>query len=127
MKAAVYYQGGPPEVLKYEEVPDPVCGPRDVLIEVHAVSIEGGDVLARAGSPKSDTPYIGGYLASGVIVEIGDQVVDRQVGQRVTTTNQGGSHNQNIRDYLDHQHGFFPWSIDQALQCSGFVLFMGLV
>ena len=92
MKAAVFYQGGPPEVLKYEEVPDPVCGPRDVLIEVHAVSIEGGDVLARAGSPKSDTPYIGGYLASGVIVEIGDQVVDRQVGQRVTTTNQGGSH-----------------------------------
>lgn len=43
MKAAVYYRTGPPDVLQYEEVPDPVCGPGDVLLDVEAISIEGGD------------------------------------------------------------------------------------
>ncbi|MDP6026912.1 MAG: zinc-binding dehydrogenase [Pseudomonadales bacterium] len=92
MKAAVYYEGGGPEVLKYEEVDDPEVARRHVLIEVHAVSIEGGDVLARGFGPAGPTPYCGGYLASGVIVEVGEAVTDRFVGQRVTTTDNGGSH-----------------------------------
>ena len=49
MKAAVYYKTGPPEVLQYEDVPDPTCGPGDVLVEVEAISIEGGDTLNRLG------------------------------------------------------------------------------
>jgi NADPH2:quinone reductase len=92
MKAAVYYEGGGPEVLKYEDVPDPVVRPKQVLIEVHAVSIEGGDVLARGFGPAGPTPYCGGYLASGVIVEVGSEVTDRFIGQRVTTADNGGSH-----------------------------------
>ena len=54
MKAAAYSKAGPPSVLVYQDVPDPVCGPRDVLIDVHAISIEGGDVLARAGGFASN-------------------------------------------------------------------------
>jgi NADPH2:quinone reductase len=92
MKAAVYYEGGGPEVLKYEDVPDPEVRPRNVLIEVHAVSIEGGDVLARGYGPAGPAPYCGGYLAAGVIVEVGSEVTDRHVGQRVTTSDNGGSH-----------------------------------
>lgn len=92
MRAAVYYTGGGPEVLQYEELPDPVCGPHDVVIRVHAISIEGGDVLARGMRPASTEPYVGGYLAAGEIVEVGSEVADRSVGQRVVTTNQGGSH-----------------------------------
>ncbi len=92
MKAAVYYEGGSPDVLKYEDVPDPAVPPRNVLVEVHAISIEGGDVLARARGPAGPTPYCGGYLAAGVIVAIGSEVTDRYVGQRVTTTDNGGSH-----------------------------------
>lgn len=92
MKAAVYYQGGGPEVFKYEEIDDPKVDRRHVLIEVHAVSIEGGDVLARGFGPAGPTPYCGGYLASGVIVEVGEGVEDRFVGQRVTTSDNGGSH-----------------------------------
>jgi len=92
MKAAVYYEGGSPEVLKYEEVADPVLRPRDVLVKVHAVSIEGGDTLARGFGPAGPTPYCGGYLAAGEIIEIGSDVTDRHVGQRVTTSGNGGSH-----------------------------------
>ena len=50
MKASVYYETGGPEVLRYEDVPDPECGPGDVLIDVAAVSIEGGDTLNRGGA-----------------------------------------------------------------------------
>ncbi len=92
MKAAVYYEGGSPEVLTYEDVEDPAVGPRDVLIKVHAVSIEGGDVLARGFGPAGPVPYCGGYLAAGEILEIGSEVTDRHVGQRVTTVDNGGSH-----------------------------------
>jgi len=88
----VYYEGGRPEVLQYEEVPDPEVGPRHVLVEVHAVSIEGGDVLARGYGPAGPTPFCGGYLAAGIIVEVGSEVTDRFVGQRVTTADNGGSH-----------------------------------
>jgi len=40
MKAAVYYENGPPDVLKYEDVRDPEPGPGEVLIQVEAISIE---------------------------------------------------------------------------------------
>jgi NADPH2:quinone reductase len=92
MKAAVYYETGEPNVFKYEEVPDPSCGPRDIVIDVKAISIEGGDVLNRAGGPMPSVPHIVGYDAAGVICQVGEKVTDRQIGQRVTTLNQFGSH-----------------------------------
>ncbi|MFN3239663.1 MAG: zinc-binding alcohol dehydrogenase family protein, partial [Pseudomonadales bacterium] len=92
MKAAVYYEGGGPEVLKYEDVPDPVVRPNDVLIKVSAVSIEGGDVLSRSFGPQGATPHCGGYLAAGEIIEVGDKVTHHKVGDRVTTVNHIGSH-----------------------------------
>ncbi len=49
MKAAVIYENGGPDVLRYEDVPDPECPDGCVLIDVEAISIEGGDLLARAG------------------------------------------------------------------------------
>jgi NADPH:quinone reductase len=49
MKAAVYYETGAPDVLRYEDVPDPAVTPNKVLIQVEAVSIEGGDTLNRFG------------------------------------------------------------------------------
>ena len=51
MKAAVIHENGGPEVLRHEDVADPECPDGCVLIDVEAISIEGGDLLARAGSP----------------------------------------------------------------------------
>jgi len=92
MKAAVYYETGAPSVFKYEEVPDPECGPYDVAIDVKAVSIEGGDVLNRAGGELLGKPHIVGYCAAGVIYQVGEKVTNREPGQRVTTLSMNGSH-----------------------------------
>ena len=56
MKAAVIYENGGPDVLKYEDVPDPECPDGCVLIDVEAISIEGGDLLARAGLAAAGGP-----------------------------------------------------------------------
>lgn len=92
MKAAVYSETGPPEVLRYEDVPDPQRGPGDVLIEVEAISIEGGDTLNRAGGEMAGQPHIVGYQCAGTIREVGDDVTDRAVGDRVTAVMLHGSH-----------------------------------
>ena len=92
MKAAVYYETGAPDVFRYEEVPEPVCQPGGVLIDVKAISIEGGDVLNRAGGEMPSRPHIVGYQCAGVIREVGSQVTDRSVGQRVVSVMPFGSH-----------------------------------
>jgi NADPH2:quinone reductase len=92
VKAAVYYETGGPEVLRYEDVPDPEVYPGGVLIEVGAISIEGGDTLNRAGGEMATTPHVVGYQCAGTIREVGEGVVDRFVGQRVVATGLWGSH-----------------------------------
>jgi NADPH2:quinone reductase len=62
------------------------------LVDVEAISIEGGDVLARAGSPPPSVPHVVGYLAAGTVAEIGADVEDRAPGDRVVTLNAAGSH-----------------------------------
>jgi NADPH2:quinone reductase len=91
MKAAVYDKPGPPTVLRYAEVLDPVYGPEDVLIAVEAISIEGGDLINRRSTPQR-SPWIVGYAAAGTIVAVGEKVSDRAVGQRVTAFDMQGSH-----------------------------------
>lgn len=92
MKAAVYHENGGPEVLRYEDVADPVCGPRSVVIKVAAVSIEGGDTLNRWRGPLVTHPHIVGYQASGTVVQVGSEVTTHKLGDRVATVNGWGSH-----------------------------------
>lgn len=92
MKAAVYYENGGPGVLKYEDVEDPACHPKGVVIRVEAVSIEGGDTLNRQGGALVTRPHIVGYQAAGEIIEVGAEVTDLRVGQKVATVNAFGSH-----------------------------------
>jgi NADPH2:quinone reductase len=92
MKAAVIYENGPPDVLRYEDVPDPDCPDGFVLVDVEAISIEGGDLLARASSPPPETPYIVGYLAAGTVSQVSAGVESPAVGDRVVALGQNGSH-----------------------------------
>lgn len=92
MKAAVYYKTGSPDVLVYEDAPDPVCHPQGVVIRVEAVSIEGGDTLNRGQGQMASVPHIVGYQAAGEIIEVGAEVTHLKVGQKVVTVNAFGSH-----------------------------------
>jgi NADPH2:quinone reductase len=86
MKAAVYYENGPPNVLKYEDVPDPQCAPNGIVIKVEAVSIEGGDTLNRQGGALMS------YQAAGEVVQVGGEVKEFKLGDKAVTTGFNGSH-----------------------------------
>src|SRR3990172_4170592 len=62
MKAIVYTKYGPPDVLQIEEVEKPTPNENQVLIKVHAASINAGDYRVRGGSPFLLRPMMGGLL-----------------------------------------------------------------
>lgn len=92
MKAAVYYETGSPSVFRYEDVPDPQAGAGEIVIDVKAISIEGGDTLNRLGGELTAKPHIVGYQAAGVVTECGDDARKFKVGDRVVTVGLNGSH-----------------------------------
>jgi NADPH2:quinone reductase len=110
MKAAVYYETGGPDVFRFEDVPDPVVGPQDVLIEVAAVSIEGGDTLNRLGGDLAHVPHIVGYQSAGTVTAVGENVTGFSVGDRVVTVGLDGSHAQ-----LRAVGQQFCWTIPEGL------------
>ena len=92
MKAAVYYRNGTPEVLQYEDVPDPICHASGVIIRVEAISIEGGDTLNRWGGRPDPNSAYRRLSSRREIVEVGSGVTHLRVGQKVATVNADGSH-----------------------------------
>ncbi|GGN87174.1 NADP-dependent oxidoreductase [Actinoplanes lobatus] len=92
MKAAVYYDNGGPEVLRYEDAPDPRPGPGQVLLRVEAIGVQGGDLLARQGAPLPAVPHIVGYQAAGTIAAVGDGVTTVRAGQKAFAFMMSGSH-----------------------------------
>jgi NADPH2:quinone reductase len=92
MKAAVYYENGSPSVFRYEDVPDPVPGPGEMLVGVEVVSIEGGDTLNRLGGPLVSVPHIVGYQNAGTVLSVGSDVSGFDVGDRVVSLAFHGSH-----------------------------------
>jgi NADPH:quinone reductase-like Zn-dependent oxidoreductase len=88
MKAVVMHEFGGPEVLRYEDFPRPRPGPGEVLVEVHAVSVNRTlDLVVRAGAYGAPIalPHILGVDPSGTIAEVGEGVTERTIGERVVT------------------------------------------
>ena len=92
MKAAVYYENGGPDVFRYEDVADPECHRKGIVIRVEAVSIEGGDTLNRQGGALASSPHIVGYQAAGEVIAVGEAVETIRLGDKVVTTGGFGSH-----------------------------------
>src|SRR6266481_5683647 len=78
MNAVVMHEYGGPNVLKYEDVPDPVPGKGEVLIRMVAASINPVDLWQRAGTTKAslrvEFPAIIGWDLSGTVVGLGPEV-----------------------------------------------------
>src|SRR5580704_6818851 len=87
MKAIVVHEYGGPEVLKFEEYPDPVPGPGEVLVRVAAASVNPIDYKRRAGLTKDFYPIhfpgLIGVDMAGTVVKVGPGVEAFTVGNQV--------------------------------------------
>jgi NADPH:quinone reductase-like Zn-dependent oxidoreductase len=90
MFAATFREYGGPEVMRWEQVEDPVPGPDEVLIQVRACGLNHSDLDSRAGTSRwaFRFPHVLGAEFAGVIAQLGGQVEDYAVGQPVTTLQQ---------------------------------------
>ena len=83
MKAVRIHQFGGPEVLQYEDVPDPQLHKDQVLVRVKACSLNHLDVWVRKGLPGVKLPHILGSDIAGEVAEVGEYLSGFKVGQRV--------------------------------------------
>jgi zinc-binding alcohol dehydrogenase/oxidoreductase len=83
MKALRIHEDGGPEVLRLDEVEDPVAGPGEVLIRLKAASLNHLDIWLRQGLPSVPKPRILGADGAGVVEALGEGVDGFELGQRV--------------------------------------------
>src|ERR1700723_1716988 len=83
MKAVRIHEFGGPEVLRYEDVPDPEPRKDEVLVRVRACALNHLDIWVRKGLPGVNLPHILGSDIGGEIVAVGEYVTGFKPGQRV--------------------------------------------
>ena len=83
MKAARIHEFGGPEVLRYEDIPDPKPRKDQVLVRVKACAMNHLDLWVRKGLPGVKLPHILGSDIAGEIAEVGEYVTACKSGQRV--------------------------------------------
>ena len=86
MKASYIEQHGGPDIQIYGDLPDPVAGPGEVIVDIHAATVNAADAKVRAGGTYGELdsfPYILGRDFSGVVSALGDGVTDFAVGDAV--------------------------------------------
>lgn len=93
MKAIIIPKFGPPEVMKYTDIEMPIIKNSQVLIKVEKCSVNFADVKSRYGNKGNQSfPFIPGLDCAGVIVEIGKDVKDINLGDRVIAFPSTGSY-----------------------------------
>lgn len=98
MRAIVITEPGGPDVLAWQEVPDPVAGPGEVLIDVAAAAVNRADVLQRQGlyPPPPGAPEWLGLECSGTVAALGPGVASLSVGDEVCCLLSGGGYAERV-------------------------------
>ena len=104
MKAIVIHEDGGPEVLSYEDVPDPEPAADEVLVRMRFASLNHLDVWTRKGMPSVPKPRILGADGSGVVESLGPDVDGLEPGQPVVI-NPGLEHGATIHVIGEHTQG----------------------
>jgi NADPH:quinone reductase-like Zn-dependent oxidoreductase len=104
VKAVRIHEDGGPEVLRYEDVPDPAPGPGEVLVRLRAASLNHLDIWVRRGLPSVPKPHILGADGSGVVEALGEGVDGLAPGERVVI-NPGLEHGERIEVVGEHTDG----------------------
>ena len=84
MKAVRFHEHGGPEVLKYEDMPEPKISATEVLVRVKACAMNHLDLWTRKGMPgvKVPLPHISGCDIAGEVAAVGDLAARVKVGDR---------------------------------------------
>jgi putative PIG3 family NAD(P)H quinone oxidoreductase len=98
MRAVTISGPGGPEVLGWGEVPDPVCGPGEVVVDVVATAVNRADLMQRQGKypPPPGASDVLGLECSGVISEVGADVAGWAVGDEVCALLSGGGYAERV-------------------------------
>src|SRR4051794_12340077 len=98
MRAVIVTEPGGPEVLTWAEVPDPVCGPGEVIVDATATAVNRADLLQRQGfyPPPTGASDVLGLECSGVISEVGEGVLGWSVGDEVCALLSGGGYAERV-------------------------------
>ena len=95
MKAVRAHEIGGPEVLKYEDVADPVPEAGQALVDIKSIGVNYTDVSSRKGTnPPASFPWTPGREAAGVVTAVGEGVTEVAVGDRVAYAMHTGSYAQ---------------------------------
>lgn len=116
---------GPPEVLRVEDVPDPVPGTGQVTVRLTAAGLNMSDVYRRQGRYEIEgrAPWTLGYEGAGVVVAVGPQVGDLSVGDRVAFADVPHANAELVVAPTDR---LVPVPHDIALEQAAAVLLQGL-
>lgn len=98
MHAITIDKPGGPDALTWAEVPDPVAGPGEVVVEVTAAGVNRADLMQRQGHypPPAGAPPYPGLECAGVIVATGPDVTGHHVGERVCALLAGGGYAEQV-------------------------------
>jgi len=93
MKGIRAYEVGGPDVLKYEDMPEPSAGPGEAIVSIRNIGVNYTDVSSRKGTnPPASFPWTPGREASGEVIAVGDGVTEVAVGDRVAYAMHTGSY-----------------------------------
>ncbi|MFD0360998.1 quinone oxidoreductase family protein [Nocardia sp. GCM10030253] len=96
MRAIQVSEHGGPEVLQFVEVPDPQIGLGQLLVDTEAIGINFIDTYIRTGRYPQAVPYIPGAEGTGVVAEVGADVTEFAIGDRVAWAAAPGSYAQRV-------------------------------
>jgi putative PIG3 family NAD(P)H quinone oxidoreductase len=98
MRAVTLDGSGGPEVMRWAEVPDPVCGPGEVVVDVVATAVNRADLLQRQGfyPPPPGASEVLGLECSGIVSEVGEGVTGWRVGDEVCALLAGGGYAERV-------------------------------
>lgn len=124
MKALVFHQFGGPEVLRYEDVPDPVVQPGSLLVAQRFIGLNFADIYRRRGNYhlQGQPPYIAGYEGAGVVIDA-NGVPGFQNGDRIGFADVPFANAERIAVPADHA---LPLPDDTSFETAAAALLQGL-
>ena len=92
MKAVQITEYGGPDVMKYVDLPDPIAGPEQAVVDIQAVGVNFTDIYSREGVNPPGLPWVAGVEGAGVVRSVGAGVTNVSVGDNVAYCSFPGSY-----------------------------------